>query len=149
MPHFGDAGWSNLSGLEFQGNTTFTNSTATGSVLYTYTVPTIVNQITLTNSPYKYTTFYRATYYVRVISPDVGGTAPTASFTIEYTNPASGATSTITTQSVSVSAADNTNQMSYVFPVLPGGTIVLKRSSGGTLGGTLATVMLDYALEAI
>jgi hypothetical protein len=149
MPHFGDAGWSNLSGLEFQVNATFSNTTATGATLYTYTVPTIVNQITLTNSPYKYTTFYRATYYARVASADSGGTSPTVSFSIEYTNPASGATSVITTQSLSVSTNDNTNQMSYVFPVLPGGTIVLKRSSGGTVGGTPATVMLDYALEAI
>lgn len=149
MPHFADAGWSNLSGLEYQVNATFSNTTASGATLYTYTAPTILNQITLTSSPYRYTTFYRVTLYWRAHSADVGGTSPTVNFTIEYTNPASGATSTITTQSLNVGTIDNTNQMSYVFPVLPGGTIVLKRTTGGTVGGTPANVMLDYALEAI
>lgn len=149
MPHFADGTWPDHSGLWYQLNSTISNTTATNATVTTFTVPAVEHQIDRTVSPHRYTTFCRFTIYYRVASIDSGGTAPTASFSLDYTTPDTQQTATISFTSVNALTLNAVNSHQVMVPIMPGTTVTLKRSTGGTVGGTPATVMLDFAAEGV
>lgn len=149
MPHFADGGWSPVSGLLYQNSVTVSNTTGTGVSFASFQMPSFVNQIDLTKAPYKYTTWVRFTIYGRVDTADVGGTSPTATISVDYSMPETGATATYSVSSFSVATAGTVSQASFMLPVLPGSTVTFKRTTGGTIGGTPASLVIDVAMEGV
>ena len=149
MSHFVDFSWYPLSGLIYQTNQTLTNSAATNSSFATYKIPTYASGTSLTGTPNCYLTWVRITYYQRIASADVGGSSPSVILSFDYVSPITQNTITVTLPTLTASTLDGVSQGMYMVPVTPGSTLNFKRTSGGTVGGTPATVMVDIAVEGI